>query len=186
MRSEAQLRQAFNATFDALPSVVRSKIEHLWRTNKTPNESADNTGRFVPPVIKDAIILYRNVRPTPPPFRDGPMSTMSRMLKEAEHAGEVLQQSRGIWGQTDGLVFRFKTAIVDQAPDNLLKALMAHELAHAYRAAEAGCPFPQASLVLGTTEAQEEDAANELMVEWGFDRHALLRWLAESAERPRL
>ncbi len=186
MRTEAQLRQLFNETFDALPSGVRSKIGDLWRQNQIPNESADNSGRFVPPIKKESIILNRNVRPRPAPLWEGPMSTTSRIMKQAEHASEVLQKSRGLCGQTDGLIFRFKAVVVDSAPDDVLKVLIAHELAHAYRAAEVGRPFPEASLVLETTESQEEDATNKLIAEWGFNLCALLQWLEQNAEKLRL
>lgn len=88
--------------------------------------------------------------------------------------------SRSQAAQTDGIFFFFKAAVADLAPDDVLKILMAHELAHAHRLAEVGCPLPEASLILGTTaEAvqREEAAANALVAQWGYDRNALLLWL---------
>ena len=180
MRTENQLREVFNQAFDALPSAVRSRIESLWRQEHVSNEVGDGSGRFHPPILKEGIIPNRNMRPRPLLDWTGPPSTMSRMINAGQQAREVIQQSRGICGQTDSLIFRFKTAVVDEATDDILKTVIAHDLAHAYRAAEAERPFPEASLVLGTSEIQEEDAANALMAQWGFDLNALLVWLQQN------
>jgi hypothetical protein len=183
MRTDAQLREVFNATFDVLPPEVRSKIEDLWRQNSV---HCEGNGRFIPPIFKETIILYRNVRPLPGRVEFGPQSMMSRTIAAAERAHEVIQRSRSLCGQSDGLIFRFKAAVVDQAPDEILRILIAHELAHAQRAAEVGRPFPEAALARGTSEQEEEQAANALLAQWGFNLNTLLQWLQDNEATLRL
>jgi hypothetical protein len=179
MKTEVQLRGLFNQAFDSLPPKARTLIEDLWRKNGISTDGVGGAGRFSPPIFKEGIILNRNVRPRPMRNWSGPISTTAQMINAGQQACEVVDQSRGVCGQTDGLIFRFKTSVVDNAPDETLKILVVHELAHAYRAAEVGQPFPEAAITRGTTEAEEEKAANSLVAEWGFNLAALLQWLHE-------
>ena len=93
------------------------------------------------------------------------------VLKQA-----VLSETPSLTGETNGLFFRFKSSVVDTAPDDVLKILIAHELAHAARAAQRvqGLIPPQ------TTVDAEENAANALQKDWGFGREELLLWLGEN------
>jgi len=84
---------------------------------------------------------------------------------------------------TDGVFFFFKSTVVEQAPEDILKSCIAHELAHAYRAAQFGKPLDQAIAMGYTSHDQEEKEANKLMAEWGFDRCKLLNWLGENQEK---
>jgi hypothetical protein len=176
MRNEAQLRDVFNSTFDALPPDVRSRIEDLWHRNGVSRED-NGSGRFIPPIFREPTILNRTLHPRQVPPWVGPTSSASQIINAGQHAAEVFERSRGICGQTDGIVFRFKASVVDQAPDEMLKIVIAHELAHTYRAAEVGLPFPEAALALGTSEDEEEQAAIALQAEWGFEQGPLLQWL---------
>ena len=180
MRTEAQLREIFNQTVATLPPRARSTIENFWETHRIPFETIGSSRQFFPPVEKAALLVNQNVRRQARLNAFGLQSTAARSLADARYGAEVLARSRGICGQTDGLFFRFKSSVVDQAPDLILKSVIGHELGHAHRAAEAGQPFPQAAIIFGTTEQQEEDAANALMAEWRFDRNEMLRWLQEN------
>jgi hypothetical protein len=82
---------------------------------------------------------------------------------------------------TDGLSFYVKDTIADRAPDEMLAAILAHELAHAYRCATVGYPLPIAQLYLGTRE-HEEDVVDELIRKWGFDERKLRNWIVENGE----
>src|SRR5437879_2763737 len=113
MRTDGQLRNLFNKTFDALPSEARSRIEDFWRQQRIPTEASDGTVHFIPQINKKGIILNRSVRPRPVMDWAGPTSTTSQMINQALRASELLPQSQGICGQTTGLIFQFKASVVD-------------------------------------------------------------------------
>jgi hypothetical protein len=87
--------------------------------------------------------------------------------------------SKSQCANTDGVIFNFKSALVDQAPEAMLRIAIAHELTHAYRSAELGMPLNEATAHGYTSRDKEEDEANRLMKNWGFDPAPLLNWLTE-------
>jgi hypothetical protein len=108
-----------------------------------------------------------------------------------EHNGRLVPAVRklqdlgkgSVCANTDGVVFSFKSAFVDQAPEEILKICIAHELAHARRAAEFDMPPNDATAYGYTSHEKEEDTANTLMKAWGFDHAKLITWLQENVGR---
>jgi hypothetical protein len=93
---------------------------------------------------------------------------------------EPVLKKRDRCAGTEGVLFFFKSSVVDQAPEDILKILIAHELAHAHTAAELGMPLDQAEACGLISPDKEEAAANKLMKEWGFDHAKLIRWLQQN------
>ena len=65
---------------------------------------------------------------------------------------------------------------MDNAPDDILKILIAHEIAHAFRAAMR----LQGKIPQETNPDAEENTANALQEGWGFSRNRLLEWLGQN------
>jgi hypothetical protein len=70
-----------------------------------------------------------------------------------------------------GHELKFRTRIVDAYPDHLVRDLIAHELAHVWQQAT-GCFETEGD----DAEAQNEEAADCLMVRWGFAPYAMDEW----------
>jgi hypothetical protein len=73
-----------------------------------------------------------------------------------------------------GFLMRFWSPVVDRMPDNLVRDLIAHELAHVWQDAtrgQSGC----------LTEYEEEDEADDLIQRWGFgDPELIDEWGANA------
>jgi hypothetical protein len=82
--------------------------------------------------------------------------------------------------ETDGVIFNFRRAFVEQAPETILQICIAHELAHAYRATEFDMPLNDATAYGYTSHDKEEDEAHTLIAEWGFDHYALIAWIEQN------
>jgi hypothetical protein len=149
MRTEAQLNDLFNECLRLLPVAARSKIQNLWRDETAPLE-------------------------VPVEFR--PLIMRVEVIKKQEGDGEPFEVP-SCCALTDGIRFWFKTIVVDEAPDEILRTIIVHELGHARRAAE------WLAIPVGERPArnrdEEEAAADALCVELDFDLEALRTWLRE-------
>jgi len=182
MRTEAQLRQVFHETFDALPQDVRSQIETLWLRYGVQHDDEED-GHFNLKISKETTILDSEIQLRPRQIWEAPLYPTSEIFRFAEKAAEMIKSSRGRCGQTNGVVFWFKASVVDNAPGEMLKIVIAHELAHAYSAAQVGVIFPDAAHRLGRTLVEEETNARSLARQWGFDDIPLYAWIEGNAAK---
>jgi len=132
--------------------------------------------------------VFTETLATLPPATRAKIEAFWRKQRVPEHDGRlvpvVLKKPNlgvgSLCANTDGVIFNFKSAVVDQAPEDILRICIAHELAHAYRAAELCMPLNDATAYGHSSRNCEEGAADKLTKEWGFDRARLLDWLAQN------
>jgi len=78
----------------------------------------------------------------------------------------------------NGHLLRFLGPIVDAMPDDILPTLIAHELAHAYRAAVGILVLdPENPLTADENRRDELETRQLVHGTWGFDEDALGSWL---------
>jgi hypothetical protein len=181
MATNTKLVSLFNQTFDLLPREVREKIEALWRTYNVPCQEEGSGVRFLPELT---------IQPAISAAKREPQSPWTGWLAAQVRADvECALLSRRTCAQTDGITFRFKRSFVEHAPDDILRIAIAHELGHAYRAAQVGFKFPEAAqfraLTKMETEHDEELAVSKLLGDWGFEESLLMFWINENQARLR-
>lgn len=84
---------------------------------------------------------------------------------------------KDVLAATDSLWFRFHPEVLRAALDEVLKALVAHELAHALLQAK-GKTFP--------SDAAEEQAVPFITLGWGYEDQDIDLWMAEVTSSPDL
>jgi hypothetical protein len=78
----------------------------------------------------------------------------------------------------NGHLFRFLAPLVDAMPDDILATLIAHELAHAYRAAVGILVLDPDNPLTAEENGRDELETRQLVHgTWGFDEDALGSWL---------
>ena len=108
MRTNEQLKTLFWECCNLLPPEKHSKIDELWKDDSIPT--------CVPVGCRPRIVIVDVIT-----------------IEEAD--GELIERP-GNCALTDGIRFWFKSIVVDQAPDEILRTIIVHELGHALRAAE--------------------------------------------------
>jgi len=150
MRTYQQLETLFWECYGLLPVEKRSKINELWQS-----ECAS----------KDVPVGYR------------PLILRVRVIIKQEGDGEPFEVPSSC-ALTDGIRFWFKSIVVDEAPDEILRTIIVHELGHAFRAAE-WIAIPPENRPPRNDE-EEENAADALCEELDFDLQARRTWLFEN------
>jgi len=150
MRTDDQLKTLFWECYGLLPAEKRSKIDELWQSETAP---------------KDVPVGYR------------PLILRVRVIIKQEGDGDPFEVPSSC-ALTDGIRFWFKSIVVDEAPDEILRTIIVHELGHAFRAAEWLAIQPEDRPVRNKDE--EENAANALCDELDFNLRDLDNWLSEN------
>jgi hypothetical protein len=152
MRTYEQLRALFRECCSLLPVEDLSKIQRLWQ-----NASVQS-----------------NV-----PVDHRPLILRVRVITIQEGDSEPVENP-GSCALTDGIRFWFKSIVVDEAPDEILRTMIVHELGHALRAAE------WIEMPPGNRPAQNKDneecAADALCEKLDFDLRAMRTWLFDNRQ----
>jgi hypothetical protein len=77
-----------------------------------------------------------------------------------------------------GHLLKFHSPTVDQVPDNIVQARIAHELAHCLHGAHGD--------LSALDELQREEDAEEIMRTWGFDGREIDAWLESKQKSPKV
>lgn len=178
MSDTERLKRTFDIVMEKLPDDTRARLEAFWGKFAVPHEVSDGRRRLRPSCeVQETVTEVKRLASSPHKRRQSILDTIQDAV--AMTGNWELRPRKLIHGQTDGVDFRFRRKTVETASDEMLQSLVAHELAHASRAASVGRRFPAAAISLGTTEDEEEAAADALLQSWGFDSVQLRRSLRE-------